>query len=108
MFLNVVAPVINLLNSLLAPLLMIVFAVGGLYCVLLGVKYAKAEEPHEREKAKGALSNAFIGFGLIFILILTMNLLLPVMVNWVNTSYHQAGGVGTLIGGIVPAPTAKP
>ena len=59
-----------------------------LYCVVLGVKFAKAEEPQEREKAKGALKNAVIGFVLIFILILALNLLMPSMISWVN---QQAG-----------------
>ena len=59
-------------------------ALGALYCVVLGVKYAKAEEPQEREKAQGALKNAVIGFILIFVLILALNLLLPIMINWVN------------------------
>ncbi len=63
-------------------------AAGALYCVVLGVKFAKAEEPQDREKAKGALKNAIIGFVLIFVLILALNLLMPVMINWVN---QQAG-----------------
>ena len=85
MFESVYAPVVSLLNSLLGPLLAIVGAVGALYCVLLGVKYAKAEEPQDREKAKSHLKNAIIGFVLIFVLILALNLLLPVMKRWVNT-----------------------
>ena len=55
-----------------------------LYCAILGVKFAKAEEPQDREKAKGALKNAVVGFVLIFVLILGLNLLMPQMVNWVN------------------------
>lgn len=85
MFTSVVTPIVALLNSLMGPLLAIVGAAGSLYCVILGVKYAKAEEPQEREKAKGALKNAVIGFVLIFVLILVLNLLMPVMINWVNT-----------------------
>ena len=81
-----VAPIVSLLNSLLAPMLAIVGALGGLYCVVLGVKYAKAEEPQEREKAKGALKSAVIGFVLIFVLILALNLLMPIMIDWVNQS----------------------
>ena len=84
-FSTVYQPIVELLNSLLGPLLAIVSAVGMLYCVLLGVKFAKAEEPQEREKAKGHLKNAIIGFALIFVLILALNLLLPVMKSWVNT-----------------------
>ena len=86
MFETVFAPIVSLLNSIMGPLLAIVGALGALYCVILGVKYAKAEEPQEREKAKGALKNAVIGFVLIFVLILAMNLLMPVLINWVNES----------------------
>lgn len=96
MFSTVVKPIITLLNSLMGPLLGIVGALGALYCVVLGVKYAKAEEPQEREKAKGALKNAVVGFVLIFVLILALNLLMPIMVNWVNA---QAGS--TVISGVV-------
>ena len=84
MFDTVIAPIVELLNSILTPMLAIVFAVGSLYCVVLGVKYAKAEEPQDREKAKGALKNAIIGFALIFILILALTLLKGPMVEWVN------------------------
>ena len=74
----------------MCPALAMVGALGALYCIVLGVKYAKAEEPQEREKAKGALKNAVIGFVLIFVLILALNLLMPVMINWVNT---QGGNI---------------
>ena len=89
MFDAVVAPIVNLLNSILTPMLAIVGAVGALYCVVLGVKYAKAEEPQDREKAKGSLKNAIIGFVLIFVLILGLKLLMPIMKQWVISN----GGV---------------
>ena len=54
MFTTVVAPIVSLLNSLMAPLLAIVGALGALYCVVLGVNYAKAEEPQEREGKRRA------------------------------------------------------
>ena len=83
-FSNVVAPVVALLNSLVGPALLLVGAAGTLYCILLGVKFAKAEEPQEREKAKAHLKNAIIGFFLIFILILVLNLSMDPMIKWVN------------------------
>ena len=91
-FESVYVPIVSLLNSLLGPALAIVGAVGALYCVLLGVKFAKAEEPQDREKAKHHLKNAIIGFFLIFVLILAMNLLLPIMKDWVNTEVVNGGG----------------
>ena len=85
-FSSVVAPVISLLNSLLTPIMLIVGAAGSLYCVLLGVKYAKAEEPQDREKAKQHLKSAIIGFVLIFVLIVVLKLLMEPMMTWVNNS----------------------
>lgn len=79
---TVVNPVIALLNSLLGPILGLVGAVGTLYCVLLGVKFAKAEEPQEREKAKAHLKNAIIGFVLIFVLIVALKLGMKAMTDW--------------------------
>ncbi len=84
MFDTVVSPIVELINNILSPMLAIVGAVGALYCVILGVKYAKAEEPQDREKAKGALKNAIIGFVLIFVLILALRLLMPIMIQWVQ------------------------
>ena len=83
---SVVSPVITLLNNLLGPLLGVVGAVGTLYCVLLGVKFAKAEEPQDREKAKAHLKNAIIGFALIFILIVLLKIGMGVMIDWVKDS----------------------
>ena len=57
---SISTPIVDLINSLLSPVLAIVGAVGTLYCVVLGVKYAKAEEPQDREKAKGHLKSAII------------------------------------------------
>lgn len=81
----VATPIVELINDLLGPVLAIVGAVGTLYCVLLGVKYAKAEEPQDREKAKGHLKSAIIGFVLIFVLMLALRLSLPILQEWVKT-----------------------
>ena len=80
----VVTPIVDLINSMLSPILAIVGAVGGLYCVVLGVKYAKAEEPQDREKAKGHLKSAIIGFVLIFVLMLALKLAMPILQQWVT------------------------
>lgn len=77
-------PVIDLIKSAAGPALGIVGAIGMIYCILLGAKLAKAEEPQDREKAKAALKNAIIGFVLIFVLIMALMLGLPAMVGWLN------------------------
>ena len=89
----VVNPIISLLNSLLGPILGLVGAIGTLYCVLLGVKFAKAEEPQEREKAKSHLKNAIIGFVLIFVLIVALKLGMAEMVKWVKSQGVSVGAV---------------
>lgn len=86
-------PVVTLINSMLGPLISIVVAIGAIYCVLLGVKLAKADEPQEREKAKMALKNAIVGFFLIFILIVVMRLLVPQMTKWVDSNSGGAPSI---------------
>ena len=81
---GVAAPIVALINSIMGPALALVTAIGTLYCVLLGVKFAKAEEPQEREKAKTHLKNAIIGFVLIFVLILALNLAKDPLIAWVE------------------------
>ena len=83
---GVVTPVTDLIKSLLSPAVALVVAVGMVYCVILGVKYAKCEEPQEREKAKGALKNAIIGFILIFVLMIALIVLTPTLKSWVNST----------------------
>ena len=85
-FSGAATPVVSLINSLVGPIISVVAAVGAIYCVILGVKLAKADEPQEREKAKMALKNAIIGFFLIFILIVVMRLMVPTLVQWVNSN----------------------
>lgn len=98
MFDTVVAPIVELLNNILWPLIGLVGAAGAIYAVILGVKYAKAEEPQDREKAKGALKNAIIGFGLIFVLLVVLKLLMPIMTNWVKSQVNTLIMLRNLIG----------
>lgn len=78
--------VISLINMAAGPALGIVGALGVIYCIILGAKLAKAEEPQDREKAKNALKNAIIGFVLIFVLIFALLKGLPAMVTWLNAN----------------------
>ncbi len=89
-FSTVSKPIIELLNMALTPALGIVGALGTIYCILLGAKLAKAEEPQDREKAKNSLKNAIIGFVLIFVLIVVLKLGMPAMIDWMNKSTTTA------------------
>ncbi len=85
-FEEIAAPIISLLNMVLTPALFIVGALGAIFCILLGVKFAKAEEPQDREKAKNSLKNAIIGFVLIFVLLVALQIGLPAMTDWASSA----------------------
>lgn len=82
---KIVAPVIEVCNSVVPILLAVVGAVGAIFCIILGVKYARADEPQEHEKAKQGLKNAIIGFVLIFILLIMLKVGVEIFTNyWSN------------------------
>ena len=79
---SIIQPVLELCNTLVPIMLAVVGAVGALWCILLGVKYAKADDPQEHEKAKKGLINAIIGFVLIFVLLIMLNIGTNVLTDW--------------------------
>lgn len=88
----IVDPIVSLINSLVGPALLIVTAVGLLYCIILGVKFAKAEEPQEHEKAKKHLQNAIIGYVIIFVLMFALRASTPILIQWVNQNSSAVNG----------------
>ena len=83
-FTEAVKPIVDFINALKGPALTVVIALAAIYCIILGAKFAKAEEPQEREKAKAALKNGIIGFVLIFVLLVLLSGVSGVLVNWVS------------------------
>jgi len=81
-FKEALKPVAEGIESFLLPIIIIVGAFGAIYCVSLGVKLGKAEEPQDREKAKNNLKSAVIGFVIIFLLIVGLKLFLPSLIKW--------------------------
>ena len=81
----VAAPITELLKTIFNVAIPIVGAIGAIFCIFLGLKLAKADEPQEREKAKHALKNAIIGFVLIFVLVVILRIGLPIMTDWANS-----------------------
>lgn len=81
-FMKVVEPIVALINSAVVPAILLVAALGAIYCVMLGAKLAKAEEPQDQQKAKQALKNAIIGFVLIFILLMALKIGSVQLATW--------------------------
>lgn len=82
-------PIIGLINQVFSVLILLVGAVGSIYCISLGIKFAKAEEPQEREKAKQHLKNSIIGFVIIFVLVVALRIAAPNMESWMNAAAPQ-------------------
>lgn len=96
-FKEISEPIVQLINSILAPALAIVGAIGVLYCIVLGVNYAKASEPQEHEKAKNHLKNAIIGFVLIFVLMLALKIGTSIMTKWYEDNAKSSNSSTTTV-----------
>lgn len=81
---NIFTPIMDIVSQVLPWLIALVAALGSVWCIVLGVKLAKAEEQQERDKAKNALKNAIIGFVLIFVLLATLELATPALQSWMS------------------------
>ena len=85
---QIVKPLLDVLGVLVPVLLGVVGALGAIWCIALGVKYAKADDPQEPEKAKSGLKNAISGFVLIFVLLIALQIAVSVFTNWyINYEY---------------------
>ena len=79
---KIIAPIIEVCKILVPALLAVVGAVGAIFCILLGVKYARASEPQEHENAKKALQHAIVGFVLIFVLLIMLQVGISIFTDW--------------------------
>lgn len=81
-FSKIIEPLISVCNTLVPILLSAVAAIGAIWCIVLGVKYAKADDPQEHEKAKNGLKNAILGYVIIFLLLIMLYVGHEVLENW--------------------------
>ena len=79
---QIVKPLLEVLGVLVPVLLSVVGAVGMVWIIFLGVKYARAEEPQDHEKARNSLKHAIIGFVLIFVLLVALQIGLAIFTSW--------------------------
>ena len=82
---KIVKPLTDVLSVVIPVLLGVVGSVGAIWVIFLGIKYAKAEDPQEHEKARNSLKHAIIGFVLIFVLLIALMWAVSVLTNWYVT-----------------------
>lgn len=83
---QIVKPLTDVLGVVVPVLLGVVGAVGALWVIFLGVKYAKAEDPQEHEKARASLKHAIIGFVLIFVLLISLQIAVKLFTDWYRSA----------------------
>ena len=60
---------LSAVTNIIAPILVIVATAGTLYAIVVGVKFAKADNKEEREEAKQKLISVIVGIVVTLILI---------------------------------------
>ena len=85
---NVLNPVVELLSTLLQPLLILVATAGIIYVVILGVNYARAETSDKKDEAKKRIINAVVGLAITIVLLFLLYIVIENMgdiVQWIQS-----------------------
>ena len=81
---EMVSPIMDLIQVFIPVILTLVATVGFIWCIVLGVKFAKSIDPQEHQQAKKSLINAIIGFVIIFLLMLVLHIAFPYFLEMVK------------------------
>lgn len=74
-----VKDIVDVINAVLWPLLIIVAAAGTIYAVVLGVNMARADSTEKREESKKRVINVLVGMAIIIGLVLLLKLFMDVI-----------------------------
>ena len=78
-----VGEVVDAINLILYPILVLVGTAGVIYAVVLGVKLARAESADQQQEAKKRMINFIIGLVSIIALILLLKLFCTYLPQWI-------------------------
>lgn len=67
-----ISPIYDFLDTFGPVLIGMLLGVGSLYCIILGVQFAKAEKGEDRDVAKKKAVNAGLSFGVIILLVVLL------------------------------------
>ena len=78
-----VGEVVDAINIILYPILVLVGTAGVIYAVVLGVKLARAESADQQQEAKKRMINFIIGLVSVIALILLLKLFCTYLPQWI-------------------------
>jgi hypothetical protein len=81
--------IVDIVDGLLNPILIIGGTVGMIFVIILGVNFSKAESADKREEAKKRMINAIIGVVVTLLLLILVKLFTAnadEIVTWINTT----------------------
>lgn len=84
---KVFKPVVDILDTMLYPIMILLGTAGSIYAIVLGVNYSKAESADKREEAKKRMINAIIGIVVTLLLLILLKLFTAnadTIANWVR------------------------
>lgn len=81
---NWVYDIVDVINNVKWPLLILVAAAGTIYAIVLGVQMARADSTEKREEAKKRVINVLIGMAIAVGLILLISLFMSNLPNWIG------------------------
>lgn len=70
-----IQPVVNIIDQLLLPIIIVLGTAGSIYGIMLGVQYARAESSDKRDEAKKRMIHAIIGIVVTLVILILMKLL---------------------------------
>lgn len=87
---NVINPLLEILDALLVPILIIIGTAGSIYAIVLAVNFSRAETADKREEAKKRMINAIVGLVVMVLLLVILQLFVsyaPDIATWISTSF---------------------
>ena len=80
-----VGKVVDAIDTVMWPILIVAVAAGTIYAIVLGVNMARADSTEKREEAKKRVINVLVGMVIIVALILLLRLFLdPILPNLIG------------------------
>lgn len=80
----------SVIDRAMVPAVAIITALGMIYAIILGSKYATANSAEELQKVKGMIKNAILGIFLLFILFWAMHpFIIDIMLPWVKANANN-------------------